>query len=413
MSATSVDDIELGEAAPMVPPGTVDALCMACSDQSCDFKPVVLPRRPLGDYDVLIDMKYCGVCHSDLHKAANHNMGATQYPCVPGHELAGVCAAIGPKVTKIQVGMHVGVGCMVDSCLECQACTQGEEQKCKSYVSTYGGVDKGSGRAFSPIGYTLGGYTTKHVVHERFAIIIPRSYPLEAAGPVMCAGITMYDPLKKLGARPGTRVGIVGLGGLGVMGIKLAKALGCTVTAISRKPAKQHIATQCEADCFILSSDGSQMSAARGSLHIILNTIPVYHDYDSYTALLGDNGKQVILGLHKGIVAAFALGTLSGGCARVMHSAIGGIQNTQEVMDLCARHNIVPELQVVPCEKINEVYSKLDSANDSGQRCVPQKSTPAIAAYGLSRPLTSHVPVSINTLSLLIHAGTCWISPAL
>jgi uncharacterized zinc-type alcohol dehydrogenase-like protein len=172
----SADDITLTETTPMVSGDAIDALCMACTDQSCDFKPVLLQRRAVGPHDILIDMKYCGVCHSDLHKAANHNMGETQYPCVPGHELAGVCTAVGSAVTKVKVGQHVGVGCMVDSCLDCSACNLGEEQKCKKQVGTYSGVDNGSGRALTPCGYTLGGKL--HVVHEHFAIIIPSTYPL-------------------------------------------------------------------------------------------------------------------------------------------------------------------------------------------------------------------------------------------
>jgi uncharacterized zinc-type alcohol dehydrogenase-like protein len=260
----------------------IDTLCMACVDTSCDFKPVALRRRAVGPRDILIDMKYCGVCHSDLHFAAGHvNVGPMQarYPCVPGHELAGVVIAVGEACTKVKVGMKVGVGCMVDSCQDCSSCRAGEEQKCMRQVATYGGQDNGSGRAESPCGYTLGGYTNKMVVDERFAIIVPDGFPLEAAGPVMCAGITMYDPLVKLGAGAGTRVGIAGLGGLGAMGIKLAKAMGCSVTAISRSSAKHALATSCGADAFIASGTPAQMAAAAGSLDIILNTIPVYLPY--------------------------------------------------------------------------------------------------------------------------------------
>jgi len=158
-----------------------------------------LQRRPVGDFDVLIDMKYCGVCHSDLSTAAGHaeQLGRCKYPCVPGHELAGVCTQVGSKVTKVKIGQQVGVGCMVDSCMNCPACRRGEEQECSKKVMTYNGRDNGSGRAASPVGWTLGGYTTKMVVNEDFAVIIPNDYPLEYAGPVMCAGITMYDPMVK------------------------------------------------------------------------------------------------------------------------------------------------------------------------------------------------------------------------
>ena len=198
-------------------PGGVESLCMATADASCDFKPLQVLRRPVGEYDVLIDMKYCGVCHSDLHSAAAHNsqMRAVQYPHVPGHELAGIVEAVGAKVSKVRVGQKVGVGCLVDSCLCCSKCDAGLEQKCPKSVGTYQGQDNGSGRALRPGDqtYTQGGYTTKHVCHEHFVIIIPESHPLQCAGPIMCAGITMYDPLKAHGMGPGNHVGIVGLGG--------------------------------------------------------------------------------------------------------------------------------------------------------------------------------------------------------
>lgn len=347
----------------------IDALCMACTDEKCDFKPMMMKRRALGPRDVMIEMKYCGVCHSDLHHAANHNMGRTPYPCVPGHELAGLVVAVGDDCTKIQVGMHVGVGCLVDACLECTQCLRGEEQKCSKSVGTYGKAVKEGARAFTPGGHTLGGYTKTFVVFEHFAIIVPTGYPLEAVGPVMCAGITMYDPLVKLGAG-GTRkrVGIVGLGGLGVMGIKLAKAMGCEVTAISRSAAKEEMAKRAGADTFANSTRPEEL--AKGSLDIILNTVPAFHDYDPFTRMLSADGKHVMLGLHKGIVAGYILGVATGGRSRVMHSGIGGIKSTQAVVDLCAKHHILPEYKLMPCESLNEIYTMLDASNDAGVRFV-------------------------------------------
>jgi uncharacterized zinc-type alcohol dehydrogenase-like protein len=202
------------------------------------------------------------------------------------------------------------------------------------------------------------------------AIMIPEAYPLEAAGPVMCAGITMYDPLIKLGAGPGSKVGVVGLGGLGVMGIKLAKAMGCSVTAISRSGAKRELALSCGADGYIASGSAEELAGAAGSFDLILNTIPVYHDYDAFTRLLGSKGKQCLLGLHKGLGAGFIAGKTTCGLSKVTASMIGGIQATQAVMDLCAEHNIVPELKVVPCENLNEIYRMLDTTNDAGVRYV-------------------------------------------
>lgn len=304
----------------------IETLCMACEDADCNFRPMNLLRRPLGDNDVLIEMKYCGVCHTDLHFAANHMKGVlkTTYPCVPGHELAGICTAVGKSVTRVSVGDHVGVGCMVDSCLECKACKRGEEQMCVKQVATYQGKDF-SGRAatYPAGGKTLGGYTTRHVVDERFAIIIPKSFPLEAAGPVMCAGVTMFDPLMRQGAKAGTRVGIVGLGGLGMLGIKLAKALGCVVTAISRTEGKLDIARKAGATEFVVSTDARQMAGARRSLDLILNTIPTQHDYEPYSRLLASGGKQVLLGISPAFAAALVVGLATGGRSKVIASGIG------------------------------------------------------------------------------------------
>lgn len=357
----------------------IDVLCMACTGPDCDFKPTKMQRRAVGPNDILIDMKYCGVCHSDLHYAAGHVPAVAMDPnyqpgCVPGHELAGVCVAVGASVTKVKVGEKIGVGCMVDSCQNCGQCRKGEEQMCPKQVGTYGGKNNGRHdkrpEAPGPTGVTLGGYTDQMVVDENFAIIIPDAYPLEAAGPVMCAGITMYDPLVKLGAGPQTTVGIAGLGGLGVMGAKIAKALGCSVTVISRNMAKEGLAKSVGADNYLALDNPAAMEQAKGSLDIILNSIPIYHDYDVYTRLLSPKGKQVILGLHKGIVGAMVAGKATCGISKVMGSGIGGIKATQAVIDLCARHNIVPELKVVPVTKLNEVYIALDKGNDDGSRYV-------------------------------------------
>jgi D-arabinose 1-dehydrogenase-like Zn-dependent alcohol dehydrogenase len=351
----------------------IETYVMACSDPSCNFKPMKLQRRPVGDYDVLIDMKYCGVCHSDLHTAANHLKGISpsKYPCVPGHELAGICTAVGPKVTKVKVGQKIGVGCMVDSCKKCSACKRGEEQMCSKQVGTYNGKDNGSGRAASPLGYTIGGYTEKMVVDEDFAIIIPDKYPLEYAGPVMCAGITMYDPMQRQGVKAGSCVGIVGLGGLGQMGIKIAKALGCEVTVISRSAKKEEFAKKCGADKFVVSTSEDDMQKAKRSLDLILNTIPVYHKYVEYNRLLKKKGgRQVLLGLHAGIAGAMITNMVTFNHSRVLHSGIGGIQATQDVINLCAEHSIYPDIKVVPVDELNSIYEKLDGNNDEGIRYV-------------------------------------------
>jgi hypothetical protein len=354
----------------------IDTLCLATEDARCAFKPMRFQRRAVGRRDILINMKYCGICHTDVHSAQGH-LSALQgrcFPCVPGHELAGVVEAVGDEVTKVNVGDHVGVGCMVDSCLNCAACLRGEEQKCSKQVSTYNGKDF-SGRAASGPGcppHTLGGYTTKMVVHERFAVVVPKAYPLELAGPVMCAGVTLFDPLRRYGAGPGTRVGVVGVGGLGQFGLAIAKALGCTVTAITRSAGKADFARGLGASSVIVSTDAADMSRARGAraLDLILNTIPIEHDYHVYSALLAAGGKQVMLGLNSGLIAGFAVDAMTCGSSRVKGSGIGGIEATQAVIDLCAKNNIRPVVKVVPVEEVNRVYEDLDHANDSGVRYV-------------------------------------------
>ena len=364
-----------------VDPSPIDSLCLTCESASCDFSVRPLQRRPLGDEDVLVDMRYCGVCHSDLHTAAGHMEGVTgpvQYPMVPGHELAGVVAAIGSKVTRFAVGDRVGVGCMVDACLECARCLEGEEQKCKrGNVGTYGGKDKHGRAAQVPAGgQTLGGYTKTFVVHERFGVRIPPEFPLEAAGPVMCAGVTMYDPMRVAKVGPGSKVGIVGLGGLGQMGVKIAKALGCEVTVVSSVATKRGFAETCGADYFVHSEDAESMRAAGGRLDLLLNTVPVYHDYVRYRPLLRRRGgKQVILGLHTGLGGAMLVGNVFGSRSSLAASGIGGVTATQEVMDLCAKHDIMPDLEIVAATDMHRVYQALDDGNDSGRRYVLDAAT--------------------------------------
>ena len=359
----------------------IDVVCMATSDGSCDFKPRRFQRRPLNPSDILIDMKFCGVCHTDVHAAMGDlaAIAGARYPCVPGHELAGVCVAVGSAVTRFKPGDHIGVGCMVDSCLSCAACKRGEEQMCSSQVGTYGALDK-SGRAAPAPGqprHTLGGYTSAFVVQEKFAVLIPPGFPLEAAGPVMCAGVTLYDPLVRYGAGPGVKVAIVGVGGLGVMGLKIAKALGAHVTAVTRSAAKKAAALRCGADAVLVSGDAGAMAAAGGSFDLVLNTIPSEHDIGPYTALLSKRGNHVVLGLNSALIAGFAVSALTCGASRVKGSGIGGIAATQAVIDLCASRDIKPELKVVQPEDINGVYVDLQSGNDNGLRCaLPYFSAP-------------------------------------
>ena len=347
---------------------------MGCSDTRCDFKLMKLHRRLMGDEDIEIQMKYCGVCHSDLHNAAGHLVGIrkSEYPMVPGHELAGIVTNVGAKVTGFQVGDSVGVGCMVDSCLECKNCIAGNEHKClKENTGTYQGENKfGRAAVAGETKLTLGGYTNKMVVHYKFAILIPKSYPLEMAGPVMCAGVTMYSPLSTYGIKSGSNVGILGLGGLGQMGVRIAKALGAEVTVISTSTSKKDLAMKCGADLFVVSTDKTQMTGAKGTLDLILNTIPSYHDYVVYQSLLTSKGIQILLGLHAGLAAAMFLDSMVGGTSRIKMSGIGSIRETQEVINLCDKHQIYPDISVVPVTELNAVYSNLDSSNATGTRYV-------------------------------------------
>ena len=271
------------------------------TDLGKSFSPFYINRAKVGDFDVKFEVLYCGVCHSDVHIGLNH-LGGTTYPLVPGHELAGKVVEVGSKVTKVQVGDNVGVGVMSDSCLDCRNCTLGDEQYCfggKS-VSTYGDKKRYTHIGGNPDSMTYGGYSGSHCLHEHFIMKIPEGVPLDKAGPILCAGITMYDPLRYWGATKGDRemaIGIVGIGGLGTMGIKLAKALGHKVFAISTSAHKEAMAKEKGADGFIVSSDQGQMEAHKMTLDLILNTVSAEHEVQHYMGLLNYSGTIVQLGL--------------------------------------------------------------------------------------------------------------------
>lgn len=384
-----------------------DCLCLAASDDlSCRFAARVFRRRALGPHDVLLAMRFCGICHTDAHVAAGHLVGVrTRHaPCVPGHELAGECVAIGTAVTRVRVGDGVGVGCLVDSCGECAACRAGEEQHCKKSVGTYNAVaSERAANAPGEVAHTLGGYTTRFVVHERFAVIVPRGFPLEFVGPIMCAGTTLFDPLRRFGAAAGSRVGVVGLGGLGVMGLKLAAALGCEVTAVTSSAAKADLARRCGAAHVVVSGSAADMAAARGSLDLVLNTVSVEHDYDAYTQLLKPGaGRHVILGVNS---AMGALSILGGPTTRLCSSMIGGVECSQAVLDLCAKHGIRPEITVIPVDGIAGAYEDLSRGNVGGTRYVLDLATlDASAAERLDKlPAPALAPYSsgMNYLTIV------------
>eukprot|EP00812_Abedinium_dasypus_P012704 NODE_620_length_1441_cov_731.416306.p1 GENE.NODE_620_length_1441_cov_731.416306~~NODE_620_length_1441_cov_731.416306.p1 ORF type:complete len:410 (-),score=114.71 NODE_620_length_1441_cov_731.416306:124-1353(-) len=363
----------------MAQPEYIDCVAMACEDATCDWKPWEFKRRAPGDYDVELDVHYCGVCHSDLHATADHfvDLGLKlTFPAVAGHEIAGVVVKVGSKVTRFQVGSRIGVGPMIDSCRTCKHCKEGDEQECVKSASfagiqTYGDPDKCGRAAVWPKGSTTkGGFSNKMVVHEDFGIRVPENYPMECVGPVMCSGITMYNPLVKLGAKPGSKVAYCGLGGLGGMGIQLAKEMGCIVTAVSRGPAKKAVAIEGFGAHFYLDSKSdAEMAEAKGKFDLVFDTIPVYHDINPYRALVAKGGKLHLIGITPTYLAKASMPCTTSG---VSVSKIGGIRNTEEVLRICdkAEPKILPKVVIKPVTELNNIYTILDSGNDTGERFV-------------------------------------------
>jgi uncharacterized zinc-type alcohol dehydrogenase-like protein len=307
--------------------------------------------------EVLIDILYCGVCHSDLHQVKN-DWGNTVYPCVPGHEIIGRVVEAGGAVQKFKVGDIVGVGCMIDSCGKCESCQEGEEQYCegpKSWTATYNGPMKPDGTN------TYGGYSVNIVVKEDFVLRIPDAIDAKKAAPILCAGITTYSPLKHWKVNRGDKVAIVGLGGLGHMGVQLAKAMGAEVTVITTTEEKRSAAIELGANSVILSESKEEMKKAELSFHFILITIPDPFDINPYVSLLKKDGVLVTVGMlgnyKKGIdnnEVAFHRRTVSG-------SLIGGIKETQEVLDFCAEHNIAPLVEMIKMQDINDAFDRMQN----------------------------------------------------
>jgi len=328
------------------------------------FSVMEIQRNETGDDDVTFDLKFCGICHTDVH-IANNDMGNTHYPVVPGHELAGVVTAVGKNVTTYKVGDLVGVGCISDSCMTCDNCKESEEHCCDNggMTGTYNGDIK-HGHIKTDSGWTYGGYSASQTVNQKFIIKIPDGYPMEAAGPVFCAGITMYSPLAQWKAiNGGMRVGVIGIGGLGQMGVRLAKAMGNHVTAISTSASKEKAARSIGADSFVLSTDVESMKKAGDSLDLILNTVSASHELNHYLPLLARKGTLVQLGLvttnHAVNQMPLMFRKLS-----IAGSLIGGIKETQECIDFCHKHKIVPEIKLVKVKDLDDVYTNLTSKND-------------------------------------------------
>ena len=320
------------------------------------LEPFSIDRRALRDEDVAIDIEFCGVCHSDLH-AARNDWGRTNYPFVPGHEIVGTVSAVGASVTTFMPGDRVAVGTIVDSCRSCDACEDHEEQYCrKGGTGTYNGKDRIDG---SP---TYGGYSKSIVVAEPYVLRVPEGLDSARAAPLLCAGITTYSPLKNWNVGPGSKVGVIGLGGLGHMGVKFAKALGAEVTMITTSPGKGADAKVLGADHVLLSTDKDAMKAARASFDFLLDTIPVAHDVTPYLMLLDRQGTLCIVGAID-MLPSFHSALLLGGQKAVAGSGVGGIAQTQEMLDLCAAQNIHAECEVIPMGGINAAFERMEKAD--------------------------------------------------
>ncbi|MFP3919653.1 NAD(P)-dependent alcohol dehydrogenase [Lysinibacillus telephonicus] len=330
------------------------------------FRPAEIKRRDLDSHDVLIEIKYAGICHSDIH-TAHGEWGPVNYPLVPGHEIAGVVTAIGPNVTKYKVGDRVGVGCMVDSCGECENCRKGEEQYClNGKIDTYAAVDKYG----EP---TQGGYSTHIVVTEDFVLRIPDNIELDVAAPLLCAGITTYSPLNHWNAGPGKKIAVIGLGGLGHMAVQIAHAMGAEVTVLSQTLNKKEDGLKLGADNYFATSDLETFEKLAGTFDLIINTVSAKINLDAYLGLLTLDGTLVNVGAPAEPLSLSVM-NLIGHRRSFAGSMIGGIRETQEMLDFCAEHNIVPKIEVISADQIDEAYERV-LASDVKYRFVIDIST--------------------------------------
>lgn len=318
--------------------------------------PYHFERRALRANDVAIEILYSGICHSDLH-TVNGDWGPQPYPLVPGHEIVGRVIDVGSDVKKYKTGDNVAVGCMVDSCQDCDQCHNHEEQFCRNGLTpTYGAPDRIDGTT------TQGGYSKHIVVREEFVLSVPEKLDLSRAAPILCAGITTYSPLRSWNVGKGSRVGVIGLGGLGHMAVKLAVAMGADVTVISRSNSKIDQAKAIGAKGILASTDETAMTAAGSSFDLIIDTVPVKHDVSVYTPLLDVDGSLVIVG-QVGPMDEFMTIPLIFGRRRVAGSLIGGIKETQEVLDFCAEHNIHPECKMIRPDEVNDAFAHLKTGD--------------------------------------------------
>lgn len=323
----------------------------AAFDDSGTLKPWEFERRPVGDNDILIDIKFASICHSDIHQMKGH-WGAQQYPQVPGHEMVDIVSAVGKNVTKFKVGDRAGVGCMVDSCLSCDECKDDEEQYCPHTVFTYGYPQKSS-----PTGISQGGYSTNIVVRDHFAVHIPDSISFETAAPLLCAGITTYSPLMKMDLKPGVKVGVAGIGGLGHLAIKFAVSKGAEVTAFTTSADKVKDIIIFGAKHAVVVKDASSLAAHKGTLDYMISTIPYKYDVASYVSVVKPYGYYTQVGMPENF--SLAMNNLALSASRVNYNAslIGGIKETQEVVNYCAEQQLLPEIQIISADQINRAWN--------------------------------------------------------
>ncbi|MFF9977623.1 NAD(P)-dependent alcohol dehydrogenase [Streptomyces erythrochromogenes] len=353
MSVTDAAATPATPAAPAAPITRVAAY--AAPAPGVPLERTTVPRRRVGPHDVLIDIKYAGICHSDIHQVRD-GWGEGIYPMVPGHEIAGVVAEVGADVTRFTVGDRVGVGCMVDSCRVCEHCLSGQEQHCvQGMTGTYNAV----GRDGEP---TYGGYSTHLVVDENYTVRIPEGLALDEAAPLLCAGITLYSPLRHWQAGPGRKVAIVGLGGLGHMGVKMAHALGAEVTVLSQTLRKEADGRRLGATHFHATSDGTTFEKLAGTFDLILSTVSAPLALDAYLGLLKVDGALVNVGAPEEPVS-LNLFSVIGGRKTLAGSMIGGIAETQEMLDFCAEHGLGSEIELIDADHINEAYARVLSSD--------------------------------------------------
>jgi uncharacterized zinc-type alcohol dehydrogenase-like protein len=331
-----------------------NAKAYSATSATSPLAPTVIARRDPNDTDVQIEILFCGICHSDLHTVRNEwsSVMQTVYPCVPGHEIVGRVVGVGSKVTKFKAGDVVGVGCLVDSDGTCAACKDDLEQFCPNAVFTYGAPDKHTG------GVTYGGYSDGIVVDERFVVRVPENLDLAGVAPLLCAGITTYSPLKHWGVTKGKKVGIVGLGGLGHMGVKFAKAMGAHTVVFTTSESKVADALRLGADEVVLSKDAEAMAKHAGTFDFILDCVSADHDINAYVHLLTRDGNMTLVGAPEKPMSLSSFGLIFGRKS-VSGSLIGGLKETQEMLDFCGEHGITSDVEVIGIQQVNEAYERL------------------------------------------------------